>query len=187
MKHKIKLYIETTSDCDLISANTPITKFSCNSVHHFSTKTNCSKPVCSASARHLTSAMKVHISVRYISNTSVFICRDKAFTALTAAVAGSAVLSAGPSVVRTTDTWAAVRMRSQHPNTACSSKQTLWNTTVFQLEILCNHSDAFIPFTFQSLSIHLYVPCESHMQQLTYVFRIYNSTYHKEKLSMSTL
>ena len=48
---------------------------------------------------------------------------DRAFTALTAAVACSVVLSAAPLVVRTTDTWAAACARSQHPNTACSSKK----------------------------------------------------------------
>ena len=64
-------------------------------------------------------------NLKYISNEFVFICVDRAFTALTAAVAGSVVLSAGPPVARTTDTSADVCARSQHPNTACNSKQTL--------------------------------------------------------------
>jgi hypothetical protein len=48
--------------------------------------------------------MKVYISVRYMSNESVLTCRDVAFTALTAAVAGSEVLSAGLLAARTTGT-----------------------------------------------------------------------------------
>jgi len=46
----------------------------------------------------------VYISVRYIWNEFVFMYMYRAFTALTAAVAGSVVLFAGLLVARTTDT-----------------------------------------------------------------------------------
>jgi hypothetical protein len=90
-----------------------------------------------------TSVKNVYILVTYTSNGFVFICGANTFTAITAAPAGSAVLSAGSLVARPTDTWAVGHVRSQHPNTACSSKQTQWNVILFQLEIFCNDSSTF--------------------------------------------
>jgi hypothetical protein len=90
-----------------------------------------------------TSVKKVYVQVRCVSNGFVFICGANAFTALTIAPAGSAVLSAGSLVAKTTDTWAVVRVRPQHPNTACSNKQTQWNAISFQLEIFHNDSNTF--------------------------------------------
>jgi len=103
MKHKIKPYMQTTSDCGLYQQINRSPDF--HAIHYSTSLQNqlLKARLFSKCTLPYNSNKGVHLSEIYLERLRVYL-RDRAFTALTAAVAGSVVPSAGPLVARTTDT-----------------------------------------------------------------------------------